>query len=238
MHNNNYTFNDQFFAHIRAPKYQLQKVTAVLKGLSIFPTLENIYLSFVDRQYLYYTAAAKGLTVHSTEIVSNSAEDSFVRGAVMILNIPAELPNVMRVRGLVVPYSLAEKLNPWDVMGMEGNIHQLETVNYYQDDYGQCVHSSADSHGGAGESHPSGIIRFGVMFQEEQLRSSIFEKDTYTYTVDYKHVYVSPVHPHNSVVEAMKTQCWPGNLDVSILHRDAGTYEVEKKGEHILFRVL
>ncbi|MEZ2445932.1 hypothetical protein AB6805_29660 [Chitinophaga sp. RCC_12] len=236
--NNNYIFSDDFFAHIRAPKYQLQKVSTDTKGLGIFPPLDEIKISFVENAQIYYSAAERGLTVYSQELITDN--NGNVTGAVMYMNIPAAVPRVQRVKGLVIPWALSEKITPWDVMGMEGNLHGLEGLNGYRDDafYGQCVHSSYFSHDGEGESHPSGVIRFGIMYQVPQPRRSIYEKDTYTYTVDYKHLYVSPVHISGSLVETLKTQCWPGNLDFSILHRPAGTYEVEKKGEHILFRVL
>ncbi|PSL43407.1 hypothetical protein CLV51_10896 [Chitinophaga niastensis] len=240
-HSDNYTFNDQFFAHIRAPKYQLQKTTAERLGLGIFPPLDEIWISFLNKPDQWVTAASVGASVYDIVLEKGfmGAGDHWT--ALMRLSLPDSLPHVLRVRGLVLPngYASDDKVSAWDVMGMEGNIHTIEAWWPYRGgmDFVQCVHSSATSHVD-GESHPSGLIRFGFVFKEvtEKLPEGIYEKDTYQYTVDYKHIYVSPLS--GSIVETLKTQCWPTYLDVSILHRDSGSYICEKKGEHILFRVL
>ncbi|MFB6458021.1 hypothetical protein ACE38W_22305 [Chitinophaga sp. Hz27] len=230
----NFTFTDSFFKHIKAPTYKLEVVSPDVKSLSVFPPLEKVYFEFVDKPGVWRPGSELGLTIFKRELASYGINNAY---ATMWLQLPDALPNVLSVKGLIIPEAIADSITAWDSMGMDGNMHHMEGYESIGNGYVQMIHSSRDSHGNEGESH-HGVIRFGVVFPDLDIPPGVEDKDDIQYSVDYQHIYIKRIQDNEDVITALSGLSWPGTWDFSILHRTAGSYTVEKSGKYILLRCV
>ncbi len=231
----NFIFTDSFFKHIKAPAYKLEVVTPTVKSLSVIPSLDKVYFEFVDKPGVWRRATEIGeVSIFQQQLFSNGASTPF---ATMWLQIPDNLPNVLAVKGMIVPEAIADSITAWDALGMDGNMHELGGYEPIGNGYVQIIHSSRYSHENAGESH-SPVIRFGVMFPGTELPTGVSDITDIQYSVDYQHICVKRMQDDEDVISALSGLSWPGTWDFSILHRTAGSYTVEKSGKYILLRCL
>ncbi|WP_143306862.1 hypothetical protein [Chitinophaga vietnamensis] len=234
--NGGFAFNDQFFEAIKAPKYQVQTVTPEVIGYGAFQPVELLKVQFVNDPE-WYTFAEKGITIIETKSALGFPPTYPGWQLVTNVTVPQGLPNVAKVKGIVIPARLVDVATAWNIMSMEGTIHKIDYFDSFGADYVQCVHESMSVHPGVGESHIDGRIRFGLMLPFQELPDDVLVRDKISYNVDYKHILVGKLK-NDDVVESLKMQCWPDNVDFSILHKPAGIYEVGENSKYVLFRVL
>lgn len=230
----NYVFTDSFFKHIKAPAYKLELTTPNVISRAVIPPLEKIKFQFVGEPGVWRSAVEIGAVIDSRNVTDipypgNNASAS------LWLKIPASLPNVLAVKGMIIPERLSNTVTSWDVMGMNGNMHEIEDFEDLGNGYVQVIHSSRYSHGNEGESHANDV-RFGVVFSTPELPAGVSEVDNFKYTVDYQHVLLMP--NNGDIIDSLKTLNWQASWDYSILHKPAGTYAVVKDCQYILLRCL
>lgn len=234
-----FVFNQEFFNAIKAPDYRVELAVADAPSDSVFLPGGEYQLMWGDELGVWHTFASVGAEIE-LNTVTGAGDGITLETKVMI----PVARRIARIRGHIVPEAYKDDFIPLDVLGQDGNIHNLEGWENIGGGKVQAIMESLTSHPEEGGEPTTYGNRFGLIYRPagsavppEPLALMMFP----SYAVDYTHIYVNAVDEDWPTLweQFSEKNLWPPqNVDLTALHREPGRFSCGKIGKHILFRVL